>query len=144
MNMNIYDRKGRPMDVEQFSVKHADMSYRVVASAKFMEGKTEVHISTVWLGINHNHSGEGDPVIFETMVFGGKFSEFQCRYSTLIGAIKGHKMVLESVQKGERPPLQDTNIFKRFFTMIEEQRMEEEAGEEWKKGTEYDKDSDDE
>jgi hypothetical protein len=27
-------------------------------------------VSTVFLGVNHNMTGEGDPVLFETMVFG--------------------------------------------------------------------------
>ena len=30
-----------------------------------------VEVSTVFLGLDHNYSGRGDPILWETMVFGG-------------------------------------------------------------------------
>lgn len=39
------------------------------------------HISTVFLGIDHNHFG-GTPLIFETMIFGGQHDGHQERCST--------------------------------------------------------------
>ena len=41
----------------------------------------EAAVSTVFLGLDHNW-GEGDPLLFETMVFGGKHDEYCERYST--------------------------------------------------------------
>lgn len=38
-------------------------------------------ISTVFLGLNHEY-GDGPPLLFETMVFGGKHDEFQERCTT--------------------------------------------------------------
>ncbi len=61
-------------------------------------------ISTVFLGIDHNFSGHGDPILFETMVFrtkdwngeGDGLLEHDCeRYSTWEEAEKGHKVMVE-------------------------------------------------
>ena len=54
-----------------------------------------VKVSTVFLGLDHNF-GDGEPVLYETMVFGGKHDGFDERYSTLEEAEKGHK---EAVKK---------------------------------------------
>lgn len=49
-------------------------------------------VSTVWLGLDHNHSNEGPPIIFETMVVNplGDWEEYQERYATEEEAILGH------------------------------------------------------
>lgn len=39
-----------------------------------------IRISTVFLGLDHRFYGEGDPVVFETMVFGGFRDDEQYRY----------------------------------------------------------------
>ena len=50
-----------------------------------------VMISTIFLGIDHNF-GDGPPIIFETMVFGGVApNSEQERYSTYDEAMAGHK-----------------------------------------------------
>jgi hypothetical protein len=46
-------------------------------------------VSTVFLGIDHNY-GRGDPVLFETMTFGGPLDSEQRRYSTYSEAERGH------------------------------------------------------
>ena len=64
--------------------------------AKDMIGDSEV--STVFLGLDHQW-GDGPPMIFETMVFGGPLGQDQDRYSTWDDAIKGHKNMIEKVNK---------------------------------------------
>lgn len=39
-----------------------------------------VSVSTVFLGMDHRHFGEGPPILFETMVFGGPLDMQQVRY----------------------------------------------------------------
>lgn len=56
----------------------------------------EVRVSTVFLGLDHNW-GEGPPLIFETMVFGGEFDEWQERYSTWDQAVAGHEEMVAKV-----------------------------------------------
>lgn len=58
-----------------------------------------VFVSTVFLGIDHGFAGEGDPVLFETMVFGGRFDQLQERYCTRKQAVEGHFKIKLMVMK---------------------------------------------
>lgn len=49
------------------------------------------HVSTVFLGFDHNHYGHGDPILFETMIFGGPLDGDQWRYTTYADAERGHQ-----------------------------------------------------
>lgn len=51
----------------------------------------DVRVSTVFLGLDHQF-GEGPPLLFESMVFGGKFDGYQARYSTWAEAEAGHRI----------------------------------------------------
>lgn len=55
-------------------------------------------ISTVFLGSDHRFSLEeaAEPLLWETMIFGGEHDEYQERYSSIEAALKGHN---EAVQK---------------------------------------------
>lgn len=53
----------------------------------------DVHVSTVFLVIDHNWMGS-PPVLFETMVFGGRLDGEQERYCTVDEAEAGHKEVV--------------------------------------------------
>jgi hypothetical protein len=57
----------------------------------------DVRISTVFLGINHQW-GDGPPLIFESMVFGGPHDQETRRYSTWDEAEKGHTELLALVR----------------------------------------------
>ncbi len=56
----------------------------------------ETRISTVFLGIDHAFGG-GEPLLFETMVFGGELDQSQERYSTWDEAEARHKVWVERV-----------------------------------------------
>jgi hypothetical protein len=59
-------------------------------------------ISTVFLSMDHGLAGligDGSPVLFETMVFGGEHDEYQERYHTYDEAEEGHKRIVEMVDK---------------------------------------------
>ena len=60
-------------------------------------GRTRV--STVFLGIDYNFSPKGKPLLFETMIFGGKHDQYQERYSTYKEAKEGHKRALKLVKE---------------------------------------------
>jgi hypothetical protein len=59
----------------------------------------DISISTVFLGIDHSHGGSV-PILFETMVFGGEFDQYQERYSTIEEAIEGHQKIFDKIDKG--------------------------------------------
>lgn len=80
------------------------------AWARFMESgparqleRTEIGdvcISTVFLGLDHNY-GEGPPLIWETMIFGGPHSDHQERASTRAEALACHAA---AVSLASEPP----------------------------------------
>lgn len=57
-----------------------------------------VKVSTVFLGIDHQF-GDGPPLLFETMVFGGKHDDYCERYSTWDEAAVGHARICRMVMK---------------------------------------------
>lgn len=73
-------------DMLKFDEFFSDIDKRRVAYTEISE---DVHVSTVFLGLDHQW-GSGPPILFETMVFGGDFDEWQYRYATLEEAIAGH------------------------------------------------------
>lgn len=50
----------------------------------------DLSVSTVFLAIDHNWGGVGLPVLFETMIFGGKSDQYCDRYCTRREALEGH------------------------------------------------------
>ncbi len=57
-----------------------------------------IYISTVFLGLDHSF-GEGPPLLFETMVFGGEHDQDQRRYSTKKDAIEGHEEIVKMCRR---------------------------------------------
>lgn len=55
-------------------------------------------VSTVFLGLDHNFGGDGPPILFETMVFGGPLTDEMERYVTWDEAAAGHKAMCERVR----------------------------------------------
>jgi len=76
---------------------------RVAKDVVVLSDGKKVEVSTVHLVIDHNF-GEGPPLIFETMVFGGAFDEEQERYSTEEEAAEGHARWLARVQTSAEDP----------------------------------------
>lgn len=64
-------------------------------------GNDTVHgarVSTIFLGISHNYTSKGPPILWETMVFGGPYDQSQERYSNRADACFGHQRWLEKVK----------------------------------------------
>jgi len=57
-----------------------------------------VKISTVFLRIDHQY-GDGPPILFETMIFGGQYDDYQQRYSTWEEAASGHRVAVALVSE---------------------------------------------
>lgn len=56
-----------------------------------------IHLSTVYLGLNHGYS-PGLPIrIFETMIFGFADHEYQWRYATRAAAHAGHDLIRDAL-----------------------------------------------
>lgn len=91
--VEYYDRKGKQITMEKWSNLHSELSYRVVAQTS----QDRVQVSTVWLGIDHRFDDAGDPLIFETLVFGGEHDDEMLRYSTEEDALQGHFYMCKKV-----------------------------------------------
>lgn len=72
---------------------------RVVAKTRLPDG---VEVSTVFTGIDHAF-GDGDPVLWETMMFGGDYDLACDRYRSKKEALVGHELWV-LVAKGEVTP----------------------------------------
>lgn len=58
----------------------------------------DVHVSTVFLALDHNH-GSSPPLLYETMIFGGKHDQDQERYTTREDALSGHDACVTRVRE---------------------------------------------
>jgi len=99
MDKYTLDKNGNPVIEEDLLTwgawfKEAD---RHTALDKF-DG---IKVSTVFLGLDHSFGG-GRPVLWETMIFGGKYDLDQERYTNEEDAIKGHKRMLKKAKEKGR------------------------------------------
>jgi len=65
---------------------------KVVERTDFDDG----YVSTVFLALDHGF-GEGLPILWETMVFGGQHDGFCKRYTSRESAEKGHARIVENL-----------------------------------------------
>jgi hypothetical protein len=62
----------------------------------------EAEVSTVFLGMNHQW-GSGPPLIFETMIFGGKWESHCWRWSTRAQSVAAHDQIVAVLRDGKSP-----------------------------------------
>lgn len=62
----------------------------------------DVDISTVFLGLDHGFVQGEDPVLWETMIFGGPLSKHKERYTSLAAAKSGHARWIVEVMRCRR------------------------------------------
>jgi len=68
----------------------------------FTQITSQVEVSTVFLGIDHRFGGDGPPILFETIVFGGDDDENTWRYCTWDEAKAGHDRVVARLREAQR------------------------------------------
>lgn len=72
---------------------------RRIASTSFYKNGDEIHVSTIFIPLDHSSISGGDPVVFETMIFGGDNDGYQKRYSSLGAAQAGHNEACSMVEQ---------------------------------------------
>ncbi len=123
MRPRHYDQEGNPMGLSEWAEAMEDIDARLIGSDKFTVHKEwplwlrwlkwlvkpnrayppeTARVSTVWLGLDHQF-GDGPPLIFETMIFGGPHDQAQWRYSTKQEAKEGHLCVVIALRDGADP-----------------------------------------
>jgi hypothetical protein len=88
----VLDDEKRPVacnDLQRWGEMMEDMSKRRVAGTEVTD---EVRVSTVFLGLDHRFMGDGPPLLFETMIFGGPepIDQATWRYASWDDAQTGH------------------------------------------------------
>jgi hypothetical protein len=92
MDMPMYlNRDLEEITVLEWADLFNDKSYQIVNQKIIDENN---FISTVWLGLNHNFSNNGDPLIFETAIFKNGECEIFGRCSTEKQANEMHGLAI--------------------------------------------------
>ena len=64
-----------------------------------------VHVSTVFLGVDHNFTGHGDPILFETMPFAddSPWDQLCWRHPNRHAALAFHDQLVAAIRDGKTP-----------------------------------------
>lgn len=99
----VLDDDGRPLPCDDVAAwgewlerATRDRS-RIVAQDTDEATTGTVRVSTVFLGLDHNWSGHGPPILWETMVFGGPLDGETDRYRSRDAALAGHQVMCQRV-----------------------------------------------
>jgi hypothetical protein len=93
-----YDMYGMPISLGRW-IQLFEFSDRHVGDTYIKREDKHYRVSTIWLGLDHNFTGEGPPIIFETMVFTPDGEEGQYRYPNLESARLGHKAIVWAIRR---------------------------------------------
>lgn len=105
MKYYILDADGEPVpcdNLEKFGRWFETAERRVCRDYDEGDEERKILVSTVFLGIDHNFTESGPPVLWETMVFGGPLDQEQDRYTSRDAAILGHQRMCERVMQAVR------------------------------------------
>lgn len=87
-----------PVTIEEVIKLYNDPDMKIVQQDRI----DDIFISTVFLGMDHGwnwiNSPVHKPVLWETMIFGGKHDQYQERYTSHHDAVEGHQRALELVK----------------------------------------------
>lgn len=100
MKKYVLDKDGKTPILEPDIIKWAKWfekadSDRIINQDEF---NGEISVSTVFSGIDYNFLGDGPPILWETMVFGGKYDGDRERYSSYDDALMGHEKMVRLVR----------------------------------------------
>ena len=109
----ILDEEGNPQleyDLAKWGRWMEESPARVLKKTKI----DNVEVSTVFLGLYHSFGG-GLPVLWETMIFGGYYDQWQDRYHTREQAVTGHEAACEKVRHFDKLATIDRPLFEAKF-----------------------------
>jgi hypothetical protein len=93
--MKYYVLSGKEVKEATLDEFSSQMKNNQIASTMF----GDVHVSTVFLGIDHGSiRGSEKPILFETMIFGGEHDGYLTRYTSYDDAVKGHEIACKAIK----------------------------------------------
>lgn len=108
MMTDTYDRDGKPVPEDWWDTKkHGDIymrarPYSLARRVARTQITDDIEVSTCHLGIDHSYNS-GPPLIFETMIFGGQYTQELQRYSSEEAAMRGHLAAVDALREGNVP-----------------------------------------
>ena len=93
-------------DVLEWGVWLEDADRRV----GYTQVTSQIIVSTVFLGLDHNFFEDGPPIVFETLVMGGPLDGEMARYSSWDDAETGHRMLVKRVRKAIGQKIKDVEL----------------------------------
>jgi hypothetical protein len=93
------DKKPYKVSLEDSLILYKKPELKVTA-VDLVDG---VRVSTVFLGMDHGFRWEAKdspnykPILWETMIFGGKYNDYQERYTSHEDALKGHQKAINLI-----------------------------------------------
>lgn len=96
---HYFDRQGKAIPMSVWSMMLENRLDTIVQQDTIDTDGGPVKVSTLWLGLDMSFDLWGDtPLIFETMIFGGKHDQWQERWSTEEAALAGHDQAVALVR----------------------------------------------
>jgi hypothetical protein len=92
-----FNRQGEPIPLSVWMMLIENQMDRIVQQDTIDTDDGPVLVSTVWIGLDMSFD-VGSPLIFETMIFGGKYDQHQERYPNEEAALAGHDQALALVR----------------------------------------------
>ena len=62
----------------------------------------DADVSTVFLALDHRFSGDGPPILWETMIFGGRYDGWQARHTSREEAEGYHHKIVEALRTDDK------------------------------------------
>lgn len=114
MDFYLLDHEKKPYKVS------LDESYKLYENPDMKITKQDlindhIRVSTVFLGMDHRFywiETDNEPVLWETMIFGGEHDGYQQRYTSHEDALAGHAAAIAMVKKDSK------NKFFKFLDVI--------------------------
>lgn len=101
---DYYNRQGEQITFGQYLELMSDAQTRADYKRVGDDEVDGVRVSTVFLGMDHNWSQAGPPILFETMLFGTPDEDNpMVRYSTEQQAREGHEAIVAALRDGSLP-----------------------------------------
>lgn len=95
----VLDVRGEPRqepDVIRWAEWYERAENRIVGTAQLPNG---VRVSTIFLGLDYRRPGMKEPVLWETMIFGGRHDRLSFRYTSGAHAARAHAALILVLQK---------------------------------------------
>lgn len=78
----------------------------------------DIRISTVFLGLDRSFVESAQPILFETMLFGGPINQDGCRYEDIESAESGHETAVSCAKEIVKAQGKSWRRVKKFLPLI--------------------------